>query len=149
LAESVVAAASLHASLEDADVVVLAVPLVPQTANLVDAAFIGRMKVGSILVNVSRGAVVDEAALLQGLTAGRPEHAVLDVCSVEPLPTEHPFWKHPQIALTPHSAGMGSGLVARSDTLFLENLQRFAAGAPLLHEVAGGSNIADTPAGGG
>ena len=134
-AQQIVGSASLHALLPDADVVVLAVPLSAQTANVANAEFLRHMRPRSVLVNVSRGGVVDEPALLEALRAGRPEHAILDVCSVEPAPAGHPFWAHPQITLTSHLAGMGSGVVARSDELFIENLSRFAAGRPLMYEV--------------
>lgn len=135
LAQAIVSPGSLHGILPDADVVVLAVPLTQQTTKLADVEFLRRMKSRSVLVNVSRGDVVDEPALLDALRAGIPDHAILDVCSVEPAPSDHPFWVHPQIALTAHLAGMGSGVIARSDELFVENLTRFASGSPLMYEV--------------
>jgi len=138
LADAIEPPDALASVLPGADVVVLAVPLTRATQHLVNADFLAQMKRGALLVNVGRGGLVDEAALLHALAVGRVGHAVLDVSSVEPLPEEHPFWLHPQIALTPHIAGMGSGVVPRSDDLFLENLGRFLQGVPLLHELAAG-----------
>lgn len=87
------------------DILVLSVPLTPQTTGLIDAGVLGRMRQGSLLINVSRGAVVDESALIQALRSGIPTGAVLDVFDEEPLPQNHPFWTMPQVVITPHVAG--------------------------------------------
>ncbi|HVF33646.1 MAG TPA: D-2-hydroxyacid dehydrogenase [Acidimicrobiales bacterium] len=121
-----------------ADVVVLAAPSTPETARLVDAAFLAAMKPGSLLVNVARGALVDEAALLAALDAATSiEAAVLDVTATEPLPPDSPLWDHPRITITPHDAAGGLGRFGRAADLFVENLRRYRTdGAePLLHEV--------------
>lgn len=125
----------LHAALGAADVVVLAAPLTDETTGLVDAAFLARMRPGSVLVNVARGGFVDEDALLAALAAGVPEVAILDVTATEPLPADHPFWDHPQVVLTPHSSGTGSGRIARGTERFLANLARYVAGEVLIDEV--------------
>ncbi len=125
--------ADIRALLPDADVVVLAAPLNAETQNLADAGFFGAMKAGSVLVNVGRGGLVDEAALLAALDAGTPEHALLDVFHTEPLPQDSPFWNHPKVALTGHASAFGSGQTARNDSLFLENLRRHLAGEALLY----------------
>jgi phosphoglycerate dehydrogenase-like enzyme len=126
-----------------ADVVVLAAPSTPATRNLVDDAFLAAMKPGSLLVNIARGALVDEAALVRALDAGTTlEAAVLDVTATEPLPAESPLWDHPAITITPHDAAGGTGRLARAADLFLDNLARYRAGAPLRHEVT----AADLPA---
>lgn len=98
-------AAALPAVVGAADVVALVLPLTAATRGIVDARFLAAMTPGAGLVNVGRGALVDEAALLAGLCARRPAHAVLDVFAAEPLPPGHPFWAHPQVTVTPHCAG--------------------------------------------
>lgn len=120
----------------DADVVALCAPATPETRHIANAEAFGRMKPGSVLVNVGRGALVDEPALLAALAAGAPGHAVLDVFEAEPQPADSPFWDHPQVTLTPHAAGMSSGNAPRNDALFLENLGRYLTGQPL-------ENVAD------
>ncbi|HEY1753685.1 MAG TPA: D-2-hydroxyacid dehydrogenase [Caulobacteraceae bacterium] len=133
LADRMVALADVRAALPQADVVVLSVPLNAETRNLADAAFFAAMKPGSVLVNVGRGDLVDEPALLAALDAGVPEFAVLDVFHQEPLAADSPFWDHPKVALNPHASAFGSGQGPRNDALFLENLRRRLAGEPLLY----------------
>jgi phosphoglycerate dehydrogenase-like enzyme len=120
--------------LPDADVVVLAAPLNAATAGLADAGFFATMKPRSMLVNIGRGGLVNEAALLAALDAGTPEHALLDVFETEPLPTDSPLWSHPRVSLTAHASAFGSGQTVRNDALFLENLRRRLADEPLLYE---------------
>ena len=121
-----------------ADVVVLAAPATADTTHLVDARFLAAMKPGSLLVNIARGALVDEAALLEALDRSTTiEAAVLDVTATEPLPAGSPLWDHPGITITPHDAAGGQGRFARAADLFVENLRRYRTGGtePLLHEV--------------
>jgi phosphoglycerate dehydrogenase-like enzyme len=118
-----------------ADVVVLAAPATSETENLVDADFLSRMKPRSLLVNVARGTLVDDNALLESLDSGHLSAAVLDVFRTEPLPDDHPFWSHPSIRVTPHNAAGGSGRFQRQADLFKENLDRYVDGRPLLNEV--------------
>jgi phosphoglycerate dehydrogenase-like enzyme len=120
--------------LPEADVVVLSTPLNDATRNMAGAGFFAAMKSKSVLVNVGRGGLVDEPALLAALDAGAPEFAVLDVFATEPLPADSPFWEHPKVALNPHASAFGSGQAARNDAIFLENLHRRLAGDPLLYE---------------
>jgi phosphoglycerate dehydrogenase-like enzyme len=134
-------AADRMAKLEDvvsllpqADVVVLSVPLNDATRNMADAGFFAAMKPASVLVNVGRGGLVDEAALLAALEVGVPKFAILDVFQTEPLPPDSPFWAHPKVALNPHASAFGSGQIARNDALFLENLRRRLADEPMLYE---------------
>lgn len=120
----------------EADVVVLAAPATAETRHLVDDRFLGAMKPGSLLVNIARGALVDEEALLRALDAGTTiEAAVLDVTATEPLPPDSPLWDHPAVTITPHDAAGGTGRFDRAADLFFENLRRYTAGESLLHEV--------------
>ncbi len=118
-----------------ADVVVLAAPATAETANLVDARFLARMPPNSLLVNVARGALVDERALLDSLDSGHLRAAILDVFREEPLPDDHPFWSHPCVHVTPHNAAGGLGRLGRQADLFAENLDRYLHEQPLVHDV--------------
>lgn len=126
---------ALLAVLPRTDVVVLTLPATDETYHLVDATFLAAMPPDAMLVNVARGSIVDEGALLAALDAGRLDFAVLDVVSQEPLPPQHPLWSHPRVVVTPHSSSGGHGRFARGADLFAENLRRYLAGEPLLHEV--------------
>ena len=117
------------------DVVVLAAPATPETTAFVDDRFLAAMAPDSVLVNVARGALVDEAALLAALDRGRPAAAILDVFATEPLPADSAFWEHPGVVLTPHSSAGGLARHDRVADLFVENLERYHNGQPLLHEV--------------
>jgi D-3-phosphoglycerate dehydrogenase len=121
--------------LEQSDVVILCVPLNDDTHHLIDAGRFERMKRSALLVNVARGPVVDEAALIDALASGRLSGAGLDVAEVEPLPSDSPLWDLPQVIITPH---VGAQSTRRADvtTAFLaRNLRRFLAGQPLLNLV--------------
>jgi phosphoglycerate dehydrogenase-like enzyme len=117
-----------------ADVVVLAAPGTASTRHLANADFLAAMRPGSVLVNVGRGSLVDEDALLRALENGIPEVAILDVFAAEPLPEDHPFWDHPRVVVTPHSSAGGLGRHRRAVELFADNLTRYLRGEPLLHE---------------
>jgi phosphoglycerate dehydrogenase-like enzyme len=134
-AERVVTPADLPAVVGEADVIVLAAPGGTETRHLVDDAFLRRMKRGSVLVNVARGSLVDEVALLEALDRGTPEAAMLDVFATEPLPTDHPFWTHPAVSVTPHNTAMSTGRYRRQAELFSTNIDHFLAGDALVHEV--------------
>lgn len=121
-----------------ADVVVLACNLNDSTRNLVDAGFLAAMQDDAVLVNIARGDLVDEGALLLALESGKLARAILDVFRQEPLSAASPLWSHPAVTLTPHCSNAGSGMLARSDELFLENLRRRVADAPLLNQVGAG-----------
>ena len=134
LFDEVRAQADLPQVLPQADVVVLACPLNDETRGMADARFFASMKPGAILINIGRGDLVDEAALKAGLERDQPAHAVLDVFHTEPLPAGSWFWGHPKVRVTAHASNAGTGVLARSDTQFLENLRRFLAGEPLIAE---------------
>ncbi len=122
--------------LPEADVVVLIVPLTDETRGLVDRDFLGRMKDGSLLVNMARGAVVDTDALVAELQTGRITAAV-DVVDPEPLPPDEPLWSAPGLLLSPHVGGASSAMWPRAYRLVRDQLQRFATGEPLSNVVTG------------
>jgi phosphoglycerate dehydrogenase-like enzyme len=134
LADALISPDDLRSALPSADVVVLCLPLNRQTEGMVNEDFLANMSKTSVLVNIGRGGLVDEKALLRSLDAGRPEHAILDVFHIEPLPSDSPFWTHKHVTLTGHASAIGSGLTRRTDELFLENLRRFLRGEALLNE---------------
>ncbi len=117
-----------------ADIVVLLVPLSEATECLFDAEMLGAMKPGALLVNASRGRVVDQDALLEGLAQGRLR-AALDVTDPEPLPPDHPLWSAPNLLLTPHMAGDTPRRYRRSWQLVGEQVRRLAAGEGPLNVV--------------
>ena len=128
---------SLRALLPEADIVVLAVPLAGDTRHLVDAAFLGLLRPGALVVNVARGAVVDTAALVDWLAAGRGR-AALDVTDPEPLPADHPLWALPGAIITPHLGGHTDAMAGRVDRVVLEQIRRLREGEPPLNPVLGG-----------
>jgi phosphoglycerate dehydrogenase-like enzyme len=125
----------LDACLAEAHAVVLAVPHTAETDRLFDAARIRRCRRAAVLVNVCRGGVVDEAALLDALRDGHLRGVGLDVFAREPLPPDHPFWDEPGVLLTPHVAGVTPRFWERETALLLENIRRYLRGEPLLHQV--------------
>lgn len=133
LADAILSMDAMRSMLPSADVVALCSPLNPATRRMADAGFFAAMKPGSVLVNIGRGGLVDEAALLAALDRGVPRHAVLDVFDIEPLPSDSPFWRHPRVSVTAHCSGVTGGQTARNAALFLDNLSRFVASQPLLN----------------
>lgn len=118
-----------------ADYVVIATPLTPETKGLFGAAAFQRMRPTARLINVGRGPVVDEAALLRALRSKRIAGAALDVFMQEPLPKGHPFWDAPGLIVSPHMCGDFRGWTAALSALFVENYRRWRRGAPLLNVV--------------
>jgi phosphoglycerate dehydrogenase-like enzyme len=114
------------------DDVAVALPLTPETHHLVGEAEIRGMKPASVFVNVGRGAVVDEAALVHALSEGRIKGAALDVFETEPLPKESPLWGMDNVLLSPHTADHTRTWLVDASHLFLQNLDRFRRGEPLL-----------------
>ena len=128
---------ALHELLPRADLLVLSIALSEQTRQLIDRKALSRLKPTALIVNVSRGAVLDSHALDEALRAGQLAGAALDVTEPEPLPAEHPLWQAPNLLISPHTAGAGNlAIGARIAATFAENLRRFRSGEPLLHRVA-------------
>jgi len=119
-----------------ANALALALPLSGDTRHLLDARRIALLKRGAWLVNVGRGALVDEAALVAALQSGQLGGAGLDVFEVEPLPPGSPLWTLPNVIVTPHNSGDSPGNQVRAAEIFLDNLARFVRGEALRNEVA-------------
>jgi phosphoglycerate dehydrogenase-like enzyme len=132
--EGVRSTAELPDLLPHADVVVLIVPVTPDTTGMVDAAFLAAMRDGALLVNAARGVIVDTDALLAELTTGRLR-AALDVTEPEPLPAGHPLWSAPGLLLTPHVGGEVPDTGARATAAVTAQLSRVLAGQPLVNVV--------------
>ncbi|WP_460451101.1 D-2-hydroxyacid dehydrogenase [Alsobacter sp. SYSU BS001988] len=123
----------LRAALPQVDALVLACPLTPQTRLLIGAAEIEALKPGAVLVNIARGGVVDEPALIRALASGHVRGAALDVFATEPLPDDSPMWDLPNVIVSPHSASTVAAENRRIVDIFLENLQRFLDGRPMVN----------------
>jgi D-2-hydroxyacid dehydrogenase (NADP+) len=130
--------AALPQVLARCDWVVLACPYTPQTHRLIHAGTLARLPRGAQLVNVARGAVVDQTALIAALESGQLAGAYLDVFEKEPLPADSPLWELPNVIVTPHNASASSGNDRRAADIFLANLARWARGEPMHNEVAPG-----------
>ena len=121
----------LHEMLSLADVLVLAVPHTPQTEKMIGKPELDLLKPGAYLINIARGAVVDEPALIEALRAGHLGGAALDVFEHEPLPESSPFWDMENVLVNPHSASTSDRENERLTDLFCDNLKRFVNGQPL------------------
>jgi phosphoglycerate dehydrogenase-like enzyme len=132
--EGVRSTAELPDLLPHADVVILIVPVTPETRGMVDAGFLAAMPDGALLVNAARGVVVDTDALLAELTAGRLR-AALDVTDPEPLPPGHPLWTAPGLLLTPHVGGEVPQTGERATAAAVDQVRRVLAGEPLVNVV--------------
>jgi phosphoglycerate dehydrogenase-like enzyme len=131
-ADAIFGPGHLGEMLAQADYVVLAAPLTPDTRVLIGAAQLAQMKPEACLINVSRGPLVDEAALADALRARKIGGAALDVFSTEPLPPDSPLWDLDNLLITPHTAALTEKLWDRHYALISENLRRYLAGQPLL-----------------
>lgn len=127
----------LKEALAQADAVVLCTQPSPETDNLIGKAELAAMKPEAFVINVARGEMIDEAALIEALKAGRIAGAALDVTVKEPLPPEHPLWTMENVLISPHVAGGGGdpGGTKRFARRFAENLRRLQAGEPLLAQI--------------
>jgi len=118
------------------DWLVIACPLTAETRGLVDAGLIAKLPRAARIINVARGEIVDEPALITALQNGRLAGAYLDVFETEPLPPASPLWDMPNVIVTPHNAGAAAGNDERVLEIFLDNLARWHRGAPLVNEIA-------------
>ena len=124
-------AASLAELLAAADHIVVAAPATAETRHLIDADALGAVKPGAHLINIARGSLVDQDALLAALDDGRLAMASLDVVEPEPLPAGHPLFTHPRVRLSPHISWSSPETSRRTMELFVENVARYRAGEPL------------------
>jgi len=131
--QTYVSGADLDEFKRRADIIVVLLPLTSATENLIDSYFLTSVRDGAALINVGRGALIVEDALIAALDAGRLRHAVLDVFRTEPLPAEHAFWSHPKITITPHNSSATNPATALGQ--IVENIRRATAGEKLLYSV--------------
>lgn len=124
----------LHSALAEADYVAATLPHTPETERLLNAEAIAAMKPGAYFVNIGRGKVVEESALVEALENGHLSGAALDVFEVEPLPRDSPLWDLENVIISPHATDMVPDLINRRQTdLFCENLRRYLANEPLVN----------------
>ena len=134
-ADEVYGLEQLDELLPKADFVLLCTPVTPATTSMINKDRLEKMKFGAYLVNVARGPLIDEPALVESLQQQRIAGAALDVFTEEPLPADSPFWSLENVLITPHTAAVTEKLWERHYDLIVENLNRFLAGQPLLNEV--------------
>ena len=127
--------ADLHGLLAESDAVVLCAPSTAETRRMIDADALAAMKPGALFVNVGRGTMVDEPALIDALERGHLSAAVLDVTSEEPLPADNPLWDAPNTFISAHCSATSDGYVERVLAVFVDNLTRYLAGEPLRNVV--------------
>jgi phosphoglycerate dehydrogenase-like enzyme len=133
--DRILASGGADTLLRGSDILVLALPLTPATHGIIGERQLKRMKTTALLINVGRGELVQESALLRALREQWIAGAGLDVFAGEPLARSSPLWKMPQVVLTPHVAGTHPLYMERAAGIFLDNLKRYLAGKPLLNEV--------------
>jgi D-2-hydroxyacid dehydrogenase (NADP+) len=131
-ADEVVAQSELMRALAEADVMALTCPLTSETEGLIGAAALKALKPGALLVNVARGKVIDEKALLAALADGRVRAVALDCFHEEPLPPESPFWAQPNVLITPHTAGETTRYEENVVDILVDNLERLLRGETTL-----------------
>ena len=140
LVDATYAPAQLHDLIAASDYLLLVLPLTSETRGMIGAAEIAAMKPSVVLINIGRGPVVDEAALIQALESGKIRGAALDVFTEEPLPAGHPFYRMTNVLVSPHTADRVEGFIGPAVDVFLENLERFLKNQPL-------ENVVDKHAG--
>jgi phosphoglycerate dehydrogenase-like enzyme len=130
---TVVDAAGLDAALPETDILVIAAPDTPETTNLIDRRRLSLLPAHAVVVNVGRGSLIDEPAMIEMLQAGRLRGAGLDVFAKEPLPADSPLWAMPNVIVSPHSASTVNHENDRLVDLFIENLHRYLDRRPLVN----------------
>ncbi len=133
--ERIYPAEAIGTMAQDCDYLVLLTPLTASTEHMVNARVLEAMKDTAVLVNVARGGVVDEAALIEALQAGTIAGAVLDVFEEEPLPEDSPLWTMDNVIITPHCAGNSQRYDEKAAAVFAENLQRYLERQDLLNQL--------------
>ena len=133
--DEMVSPSQLTAVLPRADWVALACPLTDETRHIINAEAIARLPRGARLLNIARGDVIDEPAMIDALRSGHLGGAYLDVVSTEPLPLESPLWDLPNVIVTPHNSATAAGNERRTVDYFLHNLRAWTKGEPLINEV--------------
>jgi phosphoglycerate dehydrogenase-like enzyme len=121
--------------LGQSDVILVSCPYTPETRYLINRERLSRVKQNAILVNIARGGIIDEVALVEALRSGRLAGAGLDVTEVEPLPLESPLWDAPNLVISPHCGGISSHRMRKLIEFFCDNLRRYVAGQPLRNVV--------------
>lgn len=134
-AEKILPISQLNEALPHADYVVIAAPETPETKHLIGAEQIARMKRGARLINVARGSLLDEMALMNALQGGALGGAALDVTGTEPLPPESPLWRTPNLFITPHTSAISERLWQRETQLFMKLLEEWFSGKELSNRV--------------
>ena len=135
LAEKIVPITQLHEVLSHADYVVVSAPETSETKRLIGAAELALMKPTARLINVARGSLLDQSALIAALQQGKIAGAALDVTDPEPLPATDPLWKAPNLLLTPHTSAISDRLWQRQTALLLDLLERWFGGRELFNQV--------------
>jgi phosphoglycerate dehydrogenase-like enzyme len=126
---------AIRSMFRECDFVVITVPLTSETRKLIGAEELAALKTNAYLIDISRGGIIDQTALLSALKDNRIAGAALDVFSEEPLPSDHPLWKLPNVIITPHISGITPYYDQRALALFTENLQRYLEGSPLHNQL--------------
>jgi len=126
---------ALQSMLKECDFVIVTTPITPETRNLLGPPELAVFKPTAYLIDIGRGGVIDQAALITALREHKLAGAALDVFPEEPLPADSPLWKLPNVILSPHIAGYSSAYDARAVALFAENLTRYLAGLPLYNQI--------------
>lgn len=126
---------ALNSMLKECDYVAITVPLTEQTRHMIDANALKSMKSEAVLINIARGDIIDQPALIDALQRQQIRGAALDVFTPEPLPSDNPIWALPNVIQSPHIAGLTPHYYDRTVELFAENLRRFLSGEPLLNQV--------------